>query len=154
MKKKFLMLISVLFYSIINVSCSYDDLKEDVKIKKSDNEVKTNIKNTDVSKSETTLKLIGSISSAEASEHIGDSISVRGYVVDVYLSDKVAYLNFDKKFPKNTFTCTIFRKYFPEFGDLTIYKDKFVEVNGKISVFKNKPQMILYSKDQIEFLNE
>ncbi len=94
------------------------------------------------------------IPSKEAKDHIGDSVNVTGFVADVYLSDKVAYLNFGNKFPKNEFTCAIFSSKFPEFSDLTSYKGKFVTVTGKISIFKNKPQMILELPAQIKITKQ
>ncbi|MCY7360575.1 MAG: hypothetical protein LH629_00690, partial [Ignavibacteria bacterium] len=73
-------------------------------------------------------------------------------VADVYLTDKVAYLNFENKFPKNIFSCAIFENKFSLFGDLSKYKNRKVEVTGKITTYKNKPQVILTSKDQIKIL--
>ena len=92
------------------------------------------------------------ISSKDVRQHIGDSLCVTGLVAEVFLNDKVAYLNMDNKFPKNAFSCAIFSLKFTEFGDLSKYKGKNIEVTGKISTFKNKPQIILNSKDQIKIL--
>lgn len=92
------------------------------------------------------------ISSKEVRQHIGDSLFVTGLVAEVFLNDKVAYLNIDNKFPKNILSCAIFSSKFIEFGDLSGYKGKNIEVMGRISTFKNKPQIILNSKDQIKIL--
>ncbi len=92
------------------------------------------------------------ISSQEVKFHIGDSLTIRGYVADIYLSDKVAYINFENKFPKNIFSCAVFENRFNDFGDLSKYKEKTVEVTGKITTYKNKPQVILNSKDQIRIM--
>ena len=92
------------------------------------------------------------ISSQEVKFHIGDSLTIRGYVADIYLSDKVAYINFENKFPKNIFSCAVFENRFNDFGDLSRYKEKTVEVTGKITTYKNKPQVILNSKDQIRIM--
>ncbi|MBK8550781.1 MAG: hypothetical protein IPL53_06855 [Ignavibacteria bacterium] len=100
-------------------------------------------------KSSSSLK---TITSKEVKLHIGDSLIIKGYVADIYLSDKVAYLNFENKFPKNVFTCTVFSGKMNEFGDLSSFKGKNVEVTGKISTYKNKPQVILNSKDQIKII--
>lgn len=154
LNKSFLLPVILIVSSILLFNCNNDNLKEEIKIKKSINDVKSNTQKQVESKTESSVGLRESISSSETSKHIGDSVSVKGNVADVYISEKVAYLNFDKKFPENTFTCTVFKKYFPEFGDLKVYKNKNVEVTGKISSYKNKPQMILYAKDQIKILNE
>lgn len=92
------------------------------------------------------------ISAKEIKQHIGDSLNVTGYVAEVYLSDKVAYLNMESKFPKNIFSCTIFSSKFYEFGDLSAFKGKNIEVTGKVTTFKNKIQIILNSKDQIKII--
>lgn len=94
------------------------------------------------------------ITSKEVKLHIGDSLTVKGFIADVYLSDKVAYLNFENKFPKNLFSCAIFENKFLAFGDLAVYKNKTAEVTGKITTYKNKPQIILTSKDQIRIITE
>lgn len=92
------------------------------------------------------------ISSQEVKFHIGDSLTIRGFVADIYLSDKVAYINFENKFPKNIFSCAVFENRLNDFGDLSRYKEKTVEVTGKITTYKNKPQVILNSKDQIRIM--
>lgn len=92
------------------------------------------------------------ISSSEIRQHIGDSLNVEGYVAEVYFSDKVAYLNMENKFPKNTFSCAVFAVKFDEFGDLSKYKGKKVLVTGKVSTFKNKIQLILNSRDQLKII--
>lgn len=92
------------------------------------------------------------ISCNDASKHVGDSLTVRGYVADVFESEKVSYLNFGKKFPRNVFTCTIFAGSAGSFGKLKKYRGRQVEVTGKITSFKNKPQMILWTEAQIRIL--
>lgn len=89
---------------------------------------------------------------AEVKTHIGDSLTVRGYIADIHINDKVAYLNFENKYPKNIFSCTIFQDKFSEFGNLAEYKGKTVEVSGRISEYRGKPQMILNSVIQINIL--
>jgi hypothetical protein len=93
------------------------------------------------------------ITTKQVKAHIGDSLFIEGFVADIFMTDKVAYLNFDNKFPKNTIAGTIFANKFSEFGDLGRFKNKRVEMRGKISTYKNKPQIILQSKDQIRIIN-
>jgi DNA/RNA endonuclease YhcR with UshA esterase domain len=92
------------------------------------------------------------ISSSEASGHIGANAVVKGYVADVVTREKVAYLNFDKKYPKNTFSAVIFAEKFTEVGDLSIYKNQNVEIKGVITEYKGKPQIIVSSKNQISIV--
>jgi hypothetical protein len=92
------------------------------------------------------------ISCNDASKHVGDSLTVRGYVADVFESEKVSYLNFENKFPRNVFTCTVFAGSAGSFGELKKYSGRQVEVSGKITSYKNKPQMILWTEAQIRIL--
>ncbi|MBV6478888.1 MAG: hypothetical protein HGGPFJEG_01645 [Ignavibacteria bacterium] len=155
MKNIFYKLNFVIVFSVCCLNCGNDNLNEEIKIKKNKDKLKSETHKIDDSSPKSEFAFSSeSISPAEAKNHIGDSITVHGYVADVYVSEKVAYLNFDNKFPKNTFTCTIFKKYFTSFGDLTGFKNKNVLVTGKISIYKNKPQMILYFKHQIKILGE
>jgi hypothetical protein len=147
--------------------------KEEVSVTKTDETVKQNIvKNTDTIKGkvennkdeeeESTVpqdenKSSGNKSSQEylnlktsdASAKIGSKAIVTGYVADVVIREKVAYLNFDAKYPKNTFTAVIFTDKFEAFGDLQSYKNKTVEIKGKIGQYGGKPQIILNYKNQI-----
>lgn len=92
------------------------------------------------------------ITSSEASNYINVNAIVKGYVADVAVREKVAYLNFDKKYPKNTFTAVIFAEKFEAIGDLSIYKNQNVEVKGVITEYKGKPQIIISSKNQISIV--
>lgn len=147
----------VLFLSICYIlffaGCSKNDPHQEIKVNRSglsgENEIVTAPeKDNSVNKS-SSLK---TITSREVKLHIGDSLIIKGYVADIYLSDKVAYLNFENKFPKNVFTCTVFSGKMNEFGDLSRFKGKNVEVTGKISTYKNKPQIILNSKEQLKII--
>jgi hypothetical protein len=93
---------------------------------------------------------IKTVTTGEVKNYINKNVVVRGYVADVAIREKVAYLNFDKKYPKNTFSAVVFSEKFSEVGDLNIYKNKNVEVTGTISTYKDKPQIIVTSKNQIQ----
>jgi len=93
------------------------------------------------------------ISPLEASGYMGKYVTVKGFVADVYKSEKVAYLNFVQKFPENPFSGVIFANKFEEFGDLQVYQNKNVEISGRVSTFRGKPQMILDKKSQIKVVN-
>lgn len=117
--------------------------KEDVKDSGSNLKEKESVSKTSFSKT---------ITSKEVKSHIGDSLTVKGFIADIFLSEKVAYLNFENKFPKNVFSCVIFSADLNKFGDLSKYKGVNAEVTGKITTYKNKPQVILYSPDQIKII--
>lgn len=152
---KFLMCIYLV--SVFISGCSKENNHQEINLKKigsvdnSDSiSVQRNNENTEPVRSETNL--LKRITAKDINQHIGDSLNVTGFVAEVYLNDKVAYLNMENKFPKNIFSCAVFSSKFDVFGDLSKYKGKNIEVTGKISTYKNKPQIILNSKEQIKFL--
>jgi hypothetical protein len=92
------------------------------------------------------------VSPVEAKNYVGKYAAVNGFVADVFKNQKVAYLNFIEKFPRNPFSAVIFESKFNEFGDLNNYRNKFVEVKGRISLYRGRPQIILNSTDQIRVI--
>ena len=93
------------------------------------------------------------IKPTEANSFVGKSVIVQGYVASVFMTDKVAYLNFEKKYPDNPLTATIFEKHFSDFDDLTKYENRTVEVKGRVTKYKGKPQIILNSENQIRIVD-
>ena len=66
--------------------------------------------------------------------------------------NKITYLNFGGNYPDHKFTVVIFPQdlnNFP-FVPSVRYKDKNVCVTGMISIFKEKPQIIVETVDKIE----
>jgi hypothetical protein len=92
------------------------------------------------------------LKTSETASKVGSMAVVTGYVADVVIREKVAYLNFDGGYPKNTFTAVIFPDKYELFGDLMSYKNKTVEVKGKIGQYGGKPQIILNNKNQIRVM--
>ncbi len=88
----------------------------------------------------------------EARGYLGKELTVEGYVADVFKNERVAYLNFDKKFPNNSFSGVIFAKKFDAFENIFNYKNKTVKLKGKISEYKGRPQIIINSEDQLEIV--
>lgn len=93
------------------------------------------------------------LKSSEAGEYIGKDAEVTGFVADVVVRPKVIYLNFDKKYPKNTFTAVIFPSDADKFGDVEQFRNKNVTVSGKIGTYGGKPQIILNRKEQLAINN-
>lgn len=90
------------------------------------------------------------IKPSDAREYIGRKVIVEGYVADVVVREKVAYLNFEKRYPDNPFTGVVFASDFEKFGDLEDYKGKTVTLTGKVTEYRGKPQIILNSPKQIK----
>jgi DNA/RNA endonuclease YhcR with UshA esterase domain len=93
---------------------------------------------------------VETIAAKETGDYIGKNVIVKGYVADVVIRPKVNYLNFDKKYPDQTFTAVIFPKDAENFNDLYAYKNKNVRVKGKIELYRGKPQIIINTPEQIE----
>ena len=85
----------------------------------------------------------------------GKTITVCSKVQSTFLTKgekKTTYINFGKPYPNTTFTAVIFE------GDLANFKytpseylkDKQVCLTGKITIYKDKPQMIISSAEQIK----
>ena len=94
------------------------------------------------------------ISTKEVSSYIGKAATIKGYVADVVVREKVAYLNFDAKYPKNSFSAVVFPSDYKKFGNLEDFKNKNVEVKGMVTTYNNKAQIILNSSEQIKITKE
>ena len=128
-----------------------EEPKQDVKQENSTDSVKQNPNGKTSNKSSNfeNEKPAAVISPLEAGKYNGKTVTVKGFVADIYQSEKVAYLNFIEKFPKNPFTAVIFASKFSDFPDIANYRNKDVEVTGRVSMYKEKPQIILNSPKQI-----
>ena len=156
---KISLVVNLIFICGCNHENKSDKQNEQIEIKKFSDKNSNNFEN-EITEENTGEKLendesgyTGStILSENVKNHIGKIITVKGIISDVHISEKVAYLNFGKKFPKNDFSGVVFESKFSEFEDLEAFKDKLVEITGSVSVFKNKPQIILNSSDQIKII--
>ncbi|MCX7878815.1 MAG: hypothetical protein N2510_09295 [Ignavibacteria bacterium] len=152
--RKFLIFSALCFFLI---SCSEEepefvDDKPSVKIeKKPDTTKKTNSteKTSETKNPFRDEKPVAVISPVEAGQYNGKVVTVKGFVADVYKSEKVAYLNFTEKYPKNPFSAVIFASRFSSFENIEDYKLKDVEVTGRVSFYRGKPQIIVDSPEQI-----
>jgi len=88
------------------------------------------------------------INSQDAKDHIGETVMVKGKVFDVYTSPKgKTLINFDNKFPNQTFTAVINEG--SNIDVSTITAGVTLTVNGLIKSFKDKPEIIIETQDQI-----
>ena len=172
MKK--IILISLSLLIAISINCGKEEKQDDIKVKNIEEESKQEEKQKNTSgedevakyKEESREDFVTSkkykekkkkapvrIKSTEAKSYVGEYAIVQGYVASVYERETVAYLNFEKSYPDNPFTATIFAKHFSDFDDLTEYENRTVEVKGKITEYKGKPQIILNSEEQINIID-
>ena len=95
------------------------------------------------------------ITIAEAKDHAGEKVTICGEVADVYVNKKAkgepTMLNFGAAYPKQSFTCIIWKDDVPNFKYVpaTYLRDKQICVTGIIKMYKGKPEMELHKQDQV-----
>jgi hypothetical protein len=85
--------------------------------------------------------------STEAINHIGE-------VHQVYISSRGnIFLNIDGIYPDNPFTAVIFKSDADKFPNIKSLEGKTIIVTGQIKLYRNKPEIILNSPNQIKLVN-
>ena len=108
-----------------------------------------------------TLLLITKISSAQivsadsAKYYEGKIVTVKGKVFSTYKSQgdkQKILLNIGKPYPEQPFSVVIFEENFSKFSyrPEEFLKDKDITVKGKVTMFKDKPQIMVNNPNQIE----
>jgi hypothetical protein len=99
---------------------------------------------------QTTIKL------EDVSKHIDDSVTVCGKVSSGRFIDqssrKLTLLNVGAAFPNQVFTIVIDDNLRVQFDSApeTLFLDKDVCVTGKVTLYRDAPQIVIYRKDQIQ----
>ena len=94
------------------------------------------------------------LTAAEAKDHIGTNAIVTGTVVEVYKGSRTVNLNFDKPFPKQPFSAVIFSERTNLFPDVDKLQGKTVELTGKISEYRERPQIVITSTNQLKVIEK
>jgi micrococcal nuclease len=86
----------------------------------------------------------------EAHRHGGEEIVVEGTIVRTHRAEKVLHLNFHANW-KRYLTLVIFVKDLPLFpgNPETAYKGKKVRVRGEVKLYKDRPEMVVRSPEDI-----
>ena len=92
------------------------------------------------------------IPASEAKEHVNSEATVSGKVIELHKTAKLVQLNLDKPFPNQPFTVVIFATKTNLFSDLDKLKGKTIEVTGKITEYRDQPQIILSSTNQLKIV--
>jgi DNA/RNA endonuclease YhcR with UshA esterase domain len=93
--------------------------------------------------------------STEAINHIGEFASVKGKVHQVYISSRGnIFLNIVRIYPDNPFTEVIFKSDSDKFPNIKSFEGKTIIVTGQIKLYRNKPEIILNSPNQIKEINQ
>ena len=94
------------------------------------------------------------ISAAEAKKHIGAQAVVKGKIAEVNVGERIVRLNFEEPYPKNPFTAVIFPANTNKFPEVEKLKGKKVEISGKISEYRERPQIVLTTTSQLKVMEE
>jgi len=92
------------------------------------------------------------ISAREAKEHIGAEAVVKGKIAEVNVGERITRLNFEEAYPKTPFTAVIFPRSTNQFPEIEKLKSKTVEVSGKIAAYRERPQIVLTSSNQVRVI--
>jgi DNA/RNA endonuclease YhcR with UshA esterase domain len=93
------------------------------------------------------------ISWQDAADYEGQTVTVKGHVVDTYNSGKVVFLNFDKDY-KNTYKVVLFPdawSLFPAPPE-EYFLDKVVRVTGLVEIYQGAPEITVKQPEQIELV--
>ncbi len=99
-----------------------------------------------------TKEPIRTVAASKAEDFIGSTCVVTGRVAEVYANDKLVRLNFDDRFPKQTFTAVVFAAKTNLFSDLKKFEGKNLAVTGKITEYREKPQIVLNTTNQVSII--
>jgi len=92
------------------------------------------------------------IGALDATNYYDKEMIVTGKVVQVTIRPTVTYLNLDEKYPDSPFAVLIFHGKSSFYGDANALKGKSIEIRGKIKNYKDKPEMVLDSTNQLTVL--
>ena len=73
-----------------------------------------------------------------------------GTVAEVNKAQGLVRLNFEKAYPNQAFTAVIFARNTNSFGNLDDLKGKKIQVSGKITEYRDRPQIILTNSVQLK----
>jgi len=87
----------------------------------------------------------------EAAKHVGETASVEGVVVNVgHGKTGNVYLNFGAAYPNEVFTAVIKSESTAVFPEAEGLMGKTVTVTGVITLYKDKPQIVLEKRGQLQ----
>jgi micrococcal nuclease len=95
------------------------------------------------------------ITIAEAKDHVGDKVTICAEIMETYSNTKAkgepTMLNFGAPYPKQSFSCIIWKDDLVNFkyNPAAYLKGKQVCITGIIKMYKGKPEMEVHGQDQI-----
>src|SRR5262249_43293303 len=92
------------------------------------------------------------ISASQAKQHIGAEAVGRGKIAEVNVAERTTRLHFEAAYPKTPVTAVIFPRSTNQFPEIEKLKSKTVEVSGKIAAYRERPQIVLTSSNQVRVI--
>ena len=91
----------------------------------------------------------------DARKATGEVAYISGKIIDVNSSGRVNFLNFDTKRPAD-FVAVVFRENLENFPQPLdeMYNGKIIRVRGMVSLYRDRPEIVVTSPDHIEILDE
>ena len=91
----------------------------------------------------------------DARKAVGENAFISGKIIDVNASGRVNFLNFDTKRPAE-FVVIVFRKDLENFPQplQKTYDGKIIRVRGTVSLYRDRPEIVITGPDQIEILDQ
>ncbi len=98
----------------------------------------------------TTRVFAQTVSPTAASEHVGETVVVRGVVDEVHTSGhNNTFLDIGGTYPNQAFTGVIFSEDVEAFPSAHSLEGKTVDVSGAVQLYHGKPEIILRSASQL-----
>jgi DNA/RNA endonuclease YhcR with UshA esterase domain len=100
----------------------------------------------------TSPALAETITPSEASQHVGQSVTVEGIVSEVHhaASGKVTFVDMGGRYPDNQFAGVIFSDDASKFPNVDSLEGKTIDVTGTITLYRGRPEIILNDAGQIK----
>ncbi len=90
------------------------------------------------------------VSPAQAANHVGEEVIVRGQVTQIVLSVALTtHINFGGLYPNHVFTATIAKAYQSMFPHIRELDGKLVHVQGVVRMYRGKPEILVTRPTQI-----
>ena len=99
----------------------------------------------------TSPALAGTVSAADASKHLGQTVTVKDIVSGIHTarSGSATFINMGGAYPNNAFTAVIFESDAAAVGDVSGLVGKTVGITGQIKLYKGTPEIVVKTKSQI-----
>lgn len=91
------------------------------------------------------------ITPADARANIGQTVTIKGAVSDVYVSHGgTTFIDMGGRYPHNKFSAVIFRRDHGKFHDVRSLGRKTVAITGMVQLYRGHAEMILKDPTQLK----